>query len=318
MLPSIAASSSGHWNQDGSRRWQRSMRPAASMRSQTSTSPRNASTSAMPSHGPLALERDAHCAFAADRPASARSATGSARSPGCGSRRARVDVALVQHRHLEVQPVVGRIADRPARVEVAARGAADKAAGAEPARQLGRQDAGADGAVLQRGGLVVELHQRREARAYRRRSAHGCRRHPSESRSTATPPGTMQSIIRRWPKQAAAQRSTRSRSMPQCASMRLNDASLQIAPKSPRWLAIRSSSAITPRSQTARGGGSMPSAALDGASEREGIGDRAVARDAAGEPRRVFERRAVHQVRRCPCAHSRAAARAAPPFRRRR
>ena len=25
MLPSIAASSSGHWNQDGSRRWQRSI-----------------------------------------------------------------------------------------------------------------------------------------------------------------------------------------------------------------------------------------------------------------------------------------------------
>ena len=29
MLPSIAASSSGHWNHDASRRWQRSMRPAA-------------------------------------------------------------------------------------------------------------------------------------------------------------------------------------------------------------------------------------------------------------------------------------------------
>ena len=26
MLPSIAASSSGHWNQDGSRRWQRAIR----------------------------------------------------------------------------------------------------------------------------------------------------------------------------------------------------------------------------------------------------------------------------------------------------
>ena len=29
MLPSITASSSGHWNQDGSRRWQRSIRPFA-------------------------------------------------------------------------------------------------------------------------------------------------------------------------------------------------------------------------------------------------------------------------------------------------
>ena len=38
---------------------------------------------------------------------------------------------------------------------------------------------------------------------------------PSSSRSAATPPGTMQSIIRRWPKQALAARSTCSRSAPQ-------------------------------------------------------------------------------------------------------
>ena len=72
----------------------------------------------------------------------------------------------VQHRHIEVQPIIRRIADRPARVEIAARCAADIAAGAEAACQFGRQDAGADRAVLQRRGLVVELHQRGKARAY--------------------------------------------------------------------------------------------------------------------------------------------------------
>jgi hypothetical protein len=49
MLPSIAASSSGHWNQDGSRRWQRSTRPSAPMRTHAKMSPRKPSTSAAPS-----------------------------------------------------------------------------------------------------------------------------------------------------------------------------------------------------------------------------------------------------------------------------
>ena len=43
---------------------------------------------------------------------------------------ARVDVAFVEHRHLEAQAVIGRIGQRPARIEDAARGAADIAAGA--------------------------------------------------------------------------------------------------------------------------------------------------------------------------------------------
>ena len=43
MLPSTAVSSSGHWNQEASRKWQRSTRPLPSSRSQTSTSPRKAS-----------------------------------------------------------------------------------------------------------------------------------------------------------------------------------------------------------------------------------------------------------------------------------
>src|SRR3974390_217272 len=56
MLPSIAVSSSGHWNQDASRRWHRATVPSALSRSQTSTSPRNASTSAKPSLAPCVVK----------------------------------------------------------------------------------------------------------------------------------------------------------------------------------------------------------------------------------------------------------------------
>jgi hypothetical protein len=46
ILFSMAASSSGHWNQDGSRGWQRATVPSSSSRSQTRMSPRKPSTSA--------------------------------------------------------------------------------------------------------------------------------------------------------------------------------------------------------------------------------------------------------------------------------
>ncbi len=49
--------------------------------------------------------------------------------------------------------------------------------------------------------------------------------------------------------------------MPQWAWINAKAASLQTAPMSPKWLAMRSSSAITPRSTVARGGVPTPSAA---------------------------------------------------------
>ena len=107
--------------------------------------------------------------------------------------------------------------------------------------------------------------------------------------------GDHASIIRRWPKQAFAARSTCSRSRPQLACMMLNEASLHTAPMSPRWLASRSSSAASARSHTARGGAAAPSAVLDGSGERDRVGDRAVAGDAAGEASRALERGAGHQ-----------------------
>ena len=107
----------------------------------------------------------------------------------------------------------------------------------------------------------------------------------------------MQSIISRWPKQPAAQRSTRSRSMPQCASMMLNDASLQIAPKSPRWLAMRSSlrhHAAQPNGTWWRYRCRAQTSTARAKAKR--VGDRAVARGAAGKTRCLLQRHAVHQM----------------------
>ena len=72
---------------------------------------------------------------------------------------ARIDVAVVAHRHLEIELIVRRIGHRFPRIEGAARGAADIAASAEGARQRRRKIAGGHGAVLQRGGVVVDRDQ---------------------------------------------------------------------------------------------------------------------------------------------------------------
>ena len=184
----------------------------------------------------------------------------------CSTSRMRIQTRALtslslQHRDLELELVVGRIAGRAARIEGAAGGAPDVAAGGEPAHQLGRDPAGRDRAVLQRGGVVVELDQLREAAADSRSGAAQRRDAVVRRGRRRRRPATIRSIISRWPKQASAARSTRSRSTPQWACISANAASLQIAPMSPRWLATRSSSAISARSQTARGGGSTPSAA---------------------------------------------------------
>src|SRR5512137_2224025 len=62
---------------------------------------------------------------------------------------ARIDIALCRGAELEGQVVIRRIADRAARVESAARGAADKSAACVLAGKLRAQEAGRDGSVLQ-------------------------------------------------------------------------------------------------------------------------------------------------------------------------
>jgi hypothetical protein len=112
---------------------------------------------------------------------------------------------------------------------------------------------------------------------------------PAGSRSVATPPGTMRSIIRRWPKPVSAARRTCSRRMPVWACISAKAASLQTAPMSLMWLARRSSSAMTARSQWARGRGLDAEGGFGGAGEGERIGHGAVAGDPAGEPGRGRE-----------------------------
>ena len=223
MLPSIAASSSGHWNQDGSRRWQRSIAAVG--------------VEPQPDEDVAAEALDQRQALAGVRRVAELGADRARRQPledlldqrealldlADADPDARIDVALVEHRHLEGELVVGRIGQALPRIEGAARGAADIAAGAELPRQRRREMPVVDGAVLQRGGVVVELDQLGKRAAdlgeQRRRSPPT----PSAARSRATPPGTMRSIISRWPKQASAARSTRSRSMPQWACISAKD-----------------------------------------------------------------------------------------------
>src|SRR6185312_2164035 len=71
----------------------------------------------------------------------------------------RIDIALAPARHRESEPVVRRIAGAATRIEAAARGTPNIAADAELRRERRIDDAGADGAILQRGRLVIEPDQ---------------------------------------------------------------------------------------------------------------------------------------------------------------
>ena len=74
----------------------------------------------------------------------------------------RVDIAGVQHRYFECEIVIGRVAGGASRIEAAARRASDISTGAEPAREGRLHDAGRNGAVLQRSGVVVQLDKPRK------------------------------------------------------------------------------------------------------------------------------------------------------------
>src|SRR5260370_14755255 len=76
---------------------------------------------------------------------------------------ARIHISLLAHRHCEFQSVIRRIAGAAARVEGPAGSPADIASCAKAPRELRPQHPGADGAVLQRRGVVVERDQWREA-----------------------------------------------------------------------------------------------------------------------------------------------------------
>ncbi len=73
-----------------------------------------------------------------------------------------VDITRLEHGNVEIETMIGRIADCLAGVESAAAGTPDIPAGPELPRQLAAQNPGAGGAVLQRGGIVVKLDELRE------------------------------------------------------------------------------------------------------------------------------------------------------------
>ena len=177
MLPSITASRSGHWNQDGSRRWQRAIRPSPS-----SPQPRPARRRENPRRSP-ALRAAAAGSVDADR-------AGGQRGEDLLDQRealldlanadpdARVDIASVEHRHIEAERVVGRIGRSGGRRSSGRRRVRHSRPRANCRGKRGRSDAGSDGAVLQRGGAVIEVDQRAERPRGRRRPAPrqlGCR-----------------------------------------------------------------------------------------------------------------------------------------------
>ena len=86
-----------------------------------------------------------------------------------------VDIAGIQHRHLERQLFIGRVSEIATRIEGAARGAPDIAAGAELARMLALDDSCGDGAILQRSGVVVKIDQaRKHLSHFRKQRVHLC------------------------------------------------------------------------------------------------------------------------------------------------
>ena len=85
-----------------------------------------------------------------------------------------VDVTLVEHRDLEAQIVIRRITQSPAGIEGTAGRATHIASGGVLPCQRGRDDAGVDGTILKRGGVVVEFDQVRESERGYCRAPHGC------------------------------------------------------------------------------------------------------------------------------------------------
>ena len=118
---------------------------------------------------------------------------------------------------------------------------------------------------------------------------------PPGTMSAATPPGTTQSIISRCPNASAA-RAQHHLAVQAVARERKGEARV-VADRatSPRWLAIRSSSAMTARSASARGGASDFERGLGGPCEGDRMGDGGVARETRGEARRHARRLAAHQ-----------------------
>ena len=148
MLPSMAASRSGHWNQEGSRKWQRTIFPT--------------SETAHPGQDIAAETFDDRHALAAarrDRPLQ-RTPPGMA-SRICSIRGkalldfadadpdAGVDVARTEYGNGKIEPIVGRVTGSFPCIEIASAGTADISGRSKLPGEFGANDSSRDGAVLQ-------------------------------------------------------------------------------------------------------------------------------------------------------------------------
>ena len=166
-------------------------------------------------------------------------------------RHARRDVAVAAASPcVTCQRVVGRPGVVAAQVGGLAAGAAGQAGQPELRGQLGRDAAGGHEAVLQAGVLVVDRGAACAPRARSRRT--GARMRVAQRR------GRGRRRRRRAPRSPSSgggrrprcdRRSQSSRRRENCARPKASAASLPSAPRSPRWLATRSRSSISARSQ---------------------------------------------------------------------
>ena len=168
MLPSTAASRSGHWNHDGSRRWHLETVPWGSRRSHTKMSPRKPSTRAAPSQGAGDSERLRPGTNGAAGQIIEQLANESDRLLDLqdSDPQPRVDITVLANRNIERQRVIGRVAWGTACIEISARSTADVTAGAECTCKFGGKDSRRGGSVLQRGRIVVKLEEPRRAQLY--------------------------------------------------------------------------------------------------------------------------------------------------------
>ena len=110
--------------------------------------------------------------------------------------------------------------------------------------------------------------------ASRRRTTSAAR---SSSRSKRTPPGRTRPRPKRLPQSTAVMLRRSPRSRPQYDAVGRKPTSPASAPRSPTWLAMRSSSSATPRTTSARGGSDAAGERLERLAVGGRVGDRGVA-----------------------------------------
>src|SRR5262245_8867095 len=206
----------------------------------------------------------------------------------------RVDVAGIEHGNFKRKCVVGGIAGQLARVEGTSAGAADVAAGPELPRQLTGQYARGGGAVLQGRGVGVELDQLGERASNLRRE----RRYLRDAGGAGLARDATGDYGVHHQAMAEAGIGGAQYSFAQDAAMRMHERERCVIADSAdvTEMVAEALELGHQRTQKDRARRNLDlGRRFDGVSERERVGDRAVARGAAGQPRGRVEGCARHQ-----------------------